>query len=61
MQFLEVLETNRAWDECGFGVSELQFELVVPMGLPNCTVGHEIMTATRESFFVFVSKKKNVG
>ena len=43
---------------CGFGVSELQFELVVLMGLPNCTVGRETMTTTRESHFFSSHKKK---
>ena len=58
MQFLEVLETNRTWGVCRFGVFEFQSELVVPMSLPNCTMGRGTMTATRESPFLFLQKKK---
>ena len=43
---------------CGFGVFELQFEFVVSMGLPNCIVGRGIITATRESPFSSLKKKK---
>ena len=43
-----------------FGVFELQFELVVLMGLLKYTVRREIMIATRKYFFFFffVLKKK---
>ena len=57
MQFLEVPETNRAWSVCGFGVFELQFELVVSIGLPNYTVGRGTMTATCEFPFFLPQKK----
>ena len=43
---------------CEFGVSELQFEFVVPMDLPNFIVGCGTMTVTHESLFFF-SKKQN--
>ena len=43
---------------CVFGVSELQFELMVPLGLPKCTVGCRTMTAIRKSFFFFFFQKK---
>ena len=48
---------------CEFGVSELQFELVKPMGLHKCTMGHGTMTATCEFlfYFFFLSKKKKGG
>ena len=51
-------ETNKVWGVCGFRVSELQFELVVPMGLPNCTMGRRTMIATYESPFFTLKKKK---
>jgi len=42
---------------CEFGVSELQFELVVLISLSNCIVGRETMTATHESPFFILNKK----
>ena len=42
---------------CVFGVSELQFELMVPLGLPKCIVGCRTMTTIRKSFFFFFKKK----
>ena len=41
-----------------FEVSKLWFEQVVFIGLPKYTVGHGTMTATCESPFLFLKKKK---
>ena len=46
---------------CGFGVFKFQFELVVPMSLPNCTVGCGTITATHEPPFTSLKKKKKTN
>lgn len=43
---------------CEFEVSELRFELIVPIDLSKCTMGHKTMTTTLESHFSFLKKRK---